>query len=145
MKILSRVCGDYTRRGLDCQLDLLDLDTGTLDYSVYTSQLTRSWDSLRPFRLATTLTASLAFTKLLSLGLLLSDCSLSEIYDLWTDYREDTAFGIVDCLAVTRKRLPSGLRRARYQATSTPRRARHNIIFGEQPIVSHGIWCHEAW
>jgi hypothetical protein len=51
----------------------------------------------------------------------------SEIYDLWTDCREDTAFGIVDCLAVTRKLLPSGLLRARYQATSGPRRARHNM------------------
>jgi hypothetical protein len=27
-----------------------------------------------------------------------------------------------------RKRVPSGLGLARYQATSTPRRARHNII-----------------
>jgi hypothetical protein len=53
--------------------------------------------------------------------------SLSEIYDIWTDCREDTAFGIVGCLAITRKRLPSGLGLARYQATSTPRRARHNI------------------
>jgi hypothetical protein len=35
--------------------------------------------------------------------------SLSEIYNLWTDCREDTAFGIVGCLAITRKRLPSGL------------------------------------
>jgi hypothetical protein len=34
--------------------------------------------------------------------------SLSEIYHLWTDCREDTAFGIVGCLAITRKRLPSG-------------------------------------
>jgi hypothetical protein len=34
--ILSLVCGDYTRRGLDCQLDLLGLNTGTLDYGVYT-------------------------------------------------------------------------------------------------------------
>jgi hypothetical protein len=31
---------------------------------------------------------------------------LSEVYSLWTDCREDTAFGIVDCLAITRKRLP---------------------------------------
>jgi hypothetical protein len=62
---------------------------------------------------------------------LLSEClpsSLSEIYDLWTDCREDTAFGIVGCLAITRKRVPSGLGLARYQATSTPRRARHSII-----------------
>jgi hypothetical protein len=52
----------------------------------------------------------------------------SEVYDLWTDCREDSALGIVDCLAITRKRVPSGLGLARYQATSTPRRARHNII-----------------
>jgi hypothetical protein len=115
--ILSRVCGDYTRRGLD----LLGLDTGTLNHSVYTSQLTRSCISLCPFRLATTLMASLAFTKLLSLGLLellsllswpstnsssqsyvtTDDQSVSkswirapaensEIYDLWTDGRENT-------------------------------------------------------
>jgi hypothetical protein len=37
--ILSHVCGDYTRRGLDCQLDLLDLDTDTLNHSVNTLQL----------------------------------------------------------------------------------------------------------
>jgi hypothetical protein len=37
-----RVCGDYTRRGLDCQLDLLGLDTDTLNHSVYTSQPTCS-------------------------------------------------------------------------------------------------------
>jgi hypothetical protein len=35
--------------------------------------------------------------------------SLSEIYDIWTDCREDTAFGIVGCLAITRKRLHSGV------------------------------------
>jgi hypothetical protein len=34
--LLSRVRGDFTRRGLDCQLDLLDLDTDTLNHSVYT-------------------------------------------------------------------------------------------------------------
>jgi hypothetical protein len=51
---------------------------------------------------------------------------LSEIYTLWTDCREDTAFGIVGCLAITRKRLPSGLGLARYQAMSTPRRAHYN-------------------
>jgi hypothetical protein len=45
--------------------------------------------------------------------------SLPEIYNLWTDCREDTAFGIVGCLAITRKRLPSG-----------PRRTRHNINTG---------------
>jgi hypothetical protein len=41
---------------------------------------------------------------------------LSGIYSLWTDCREDTAFGNVDCLAITRKRVPSGLGLARYQA-----------------------------
>jgi hypothetical protein len=51
---------------------------------------------------------------------------LSGIYSLWTDCREDTAFGIVDCLAITRKWVPSGLGLARYQATSTPRRAHYN-------------------
>jgi hypothetical protein len=74
--ILSRVCGNYTRRGLDCQLDLLGLDTDILNHSVYTSQPTCSWVSLRPSRLATTLMASLAFTKLLSLGLRLILCYL---------------------------------------------------------------------
>jgi hypothetical protein len=59
--------------------------------------------------------------------------SLSEIYDISADCREDTAFGIVGCLAITRKRLPSGLRLARYQATSTPRRARHSIIIRLTP------------
>jgi hypothetical protein len=44
--ILSRVYGDYTRRGLDYQLDLLVLDKDTLNHSVYTSQPTRSWVSL---------------------------------------------------------------------------------------------------
>jgi hypothetical protein len=43
------------------------------------------------------------------------------------DCREDTAFGIVSCPAITRKRAPSGLGLARYQATSTPRHARHHI------------------
>jgi hypothetical protein len=65
------------------------------------------------------------------LSSLFSECllsSVSEIYDIWTDCREDTAFGIVGCLAITRKRLPSGLGLARYQATSTPQRARHNIL-----------------
>jgi hypothetical protein len=52
----------------------------------------------------------------------------SEVYDLWTDCRGDSAFGIVDCLAITRKRVPSGLGLARYQAMSTPRRARHSIL-----------------
>jgi hypothetical protein len=42
---------------------------------------------------------------------------LSGIYSLWTDCREDTAFGNVDCLAITRKRVPSGLGLARYKAT----------------------------
>jgi hypothetical protein len=40
--ILLRVCGDYKRRGLDCQVDLLESNTDTLNHSVYTSQLTRS-------------------------------------------------------------------------------------------------------
>jgi hypothetical protein len=61
--------------------------------------------------------------------------SLSKIYHLWTDCREDTAFCIVGCLAITRKRLPSGLGLARYQATSTPRRARHNIIFQSDTFI----------
>jgi hypothetical protein len=77
---------DY-RRGLDWQLDLLESNTDTLNYNCvppdsfsltvdnWVSQ-NYSWlaaESLwRPSRLATTLTcmASLAFTKLLSLGLL---------------------------------------------------------------------------
>jgi hypothetical protein len=54
----------------------------------------------------------------------------SEVYDLWTDCREDSAFGIVGCLAITRKWVPSGLGLARYQATSTPRRACHSIQDG---------------
>jgi hypothetical protein len=54
----------------------------------------------------------------------------SEVYDLWTDCREDSAFDI-GCLAITRKRVPSGLGLARYQATSTPRRARHIMMIGE--------------
>jgi hypothetical protein len=61
------------------------------------------------------------------LFLALGIASLSEIYNLWTDCRDDTAFGI-GCLAITRKRLPSGLGLARYQGTSTPRRARHNVL-----------------
>jgi hypothetical protein len=52
----------------------------------------------------------------------------AEVYDLWTDCREDSAFGTVGCLAITRKRVPSGIGLARYQATSTPRSARHTIL-----------------
>jgi hypothetical protein len=33
-----RAYSDYTRRGLDCQLDLLGLDTDTLNDRVYTSR-----------------------------------------------------------------------------------------------------------
>jgi hypothetical protein len=61
----------------------------------------------------------------------------SEVYDLWSDCRGDSAFGF-GCLAArpegTRfpgdpgKRVPSGLGPARYQVTFTPRRARHNIF-----------------
>jgi hypothetical protein len=56
---------------------------------------------------------------------------LSKIYNLWTDCREDTAFGNVGCLAITRKRL----QHACYQATSTPRRARHNIKFIKEKSI----------
>jgi hypothetical protein len=37
---LSRVCGDYIRRVLDGQVDLLDTLTVTINYSVYTLRLT---------------------------------------------------------------------------------------------------------
>jgi hypothetical protein len=106
--IESRVCGDYTRRGLDCQLDLLESNRDTLYYSVYSSQPTRSWVSVTSFQAGNhnygipyhheTPQPRTPAASVLS-------ASLSEIYELWTDCREDTAFGIVDCLAVTRKRL----------------------------------------
>jgi hypothetical protein len=38
--MMSRVCGDYIRRILDWQLDLLGTVTVTLNYSVYTLQFT---------------------------------------------------------------------------------------------------------
>jgi hypothetical protein len=38
--IYGRAYGDYMRRGLDCQLDLLDYNTDTLSYSAHTLQLT---------------------------------------------------------------------------------------------------------
>jgi hypothetical protein len=61
---------------------------------------------------------------------------LSEIYDIWTNCREYTAVGSVGRLAITRKCLPSGLGLARYQATSTPQRARHNNLLG---IITSGF------
>jgi hypothetical protein len=41
--IVKVLHGDYMRRGLDCQLDLLDYKTDTLSYSANTLQLTRNW------------------------------------------------------------------------------------------------------
>jgi hypothetical protein len=109
---------------LDCQLDLLGSNT----------QLhTITAESLRTLPLLTLQPSSALRTlSLLSSESLLS--SLSEIYDIWTHCREDTAFGIAGCLAITRKRVPSGLGLTRYQATSTPRRARHTMYIYAQSV-----------
>jgi hypothetical protein len=51
----------------------------------------------------------------------------SEVYDLWSDCRGDSAFGI-GCLAITRETGTLRPRAARYRVTSTPWRARHSIM-----------------
>jgi hypothetical protein len=141
------------RRVLDWQSDLLHLTTNynwvSLDSLQPTLTAVTTTTEFLPWRLfnsnselnsettATLVTAELntlqprtpwaPFSSLLGSPLTHS-AENSEVYDLWTDCREDSAFGIVGCLAITRKRVPSGLGLAHYQATSTPRRARHNML-----------------
>jgi hypothetical protein len=123
--ILSRV--KWLRRVLDWQSDLLHFTTKYNWVSLDSLRLTiHGW--IYHNNSAVIVTSAALVTAELQVPFLASSASLSEIYDFWTDGREDTAFGIVGCLAITRKRVPSGLGLARYQATSTPRRARHNML-----------------
>jgi hypothetical protein len=59
LAVLSPVCGDYIRRLLDWQLDLLDTLTVILNYSVYTLQLTVHYNMCRVFLLVSSLVACL--------------------------------------------------------------------------------------
>jgi hypothetical protein len=96
---------------------------------VYTLHSWLTAESLwRPFRLATTLMASLAITKLFSLGLLLllPHCPRYMTFG-WT-VEKTLPLALLSGQLLPRKRLPSGLWHARYQATSGPRRARHTIF-----------------